>query len=314
MWRTPEFELFVAPAADRAEFWRVAMSLLIAGLVYMIGAALILFAFAHWVFELSIFPGSGSSEDALRTVLDMLTSIAERGATPVAIAMLWSTFLPLFLAVWAMARLHGRGLASLFGRRRGFRRYFYLAALAVLAINLPLLWLLGLGSTATLRVPPEIWLMHLLWFGPLLLLQITTEELLFRGYLQQQLGIRFRSPLMWMLIPSVLFGLCHLSGVAEGWFYVLWATAFGLVAADLTRITGNLGAAMGLHLAHNFVVVALIAGPERFDGVALFHLQQGVESPIPLQLLELSYLVVLWAAIRLWLLRARLHFRPPATI
>ena len=87
----------------------------------------------------------------------------------------------------------------------------------------------------------------LLWLPVALVavvLQTGAEELLFRGYLQSQLAARFRSQAIWLLIPSILFGFAHFGpglplNAALG--YVVFATLFGLMAADLTSRTGTIG-------------------------------------------------------------------------
>ncbi|WP_338153259.1 CPBP family intramembrane glutamic endopeptidase [Pseudophaeobacter leonis] len=53
------------------------------------------------------------------------------------------------------------------------------------------------------------------WLGLLplsllaVLVQVSAEEVVFRGYLQQALAARFKSPVIWLVAPSALFGLAH---------------------------------------------------------------------------------------------------------
>jgi membrane protease YdiL (CAAX protease family) len=107
-----------------------------------------------------------------------------------------------------------------------------------------------------------------------LLIQVGTEEIFFRGYLQQQLACLSQSRLAWMVIPSLMFGGLHYwngNGAAEGVIWAIWATALGIACADLTARTGNLGAAIGLHLMNNafaVMVVAIAGWP--VSGLALF--------------------------------------------
>ncbi len=51
---------------------------------------------------------------------------------------------------------------------------------------------------------------------------------------------------------------------------MLWATLFGLAAADLTARAGTLGPAIALHLVNNFNAIALAAPEGAFDGLALY--------------------------------------------
>ena len=77
-----------------------------------------------------------------------------------------------------------------------------------------------------------------------------------------------------MGIPSVLFGAGHYLngfGPADGVLYAFWATLLGLACADLTARTGNIGAAIGLHLSNNlftFIIVGEKGMPS--SGLALF--------------------------------------------
>ncbi len=107
-----------------------------------------------------------------------------------------------------------------------------------------------------------------------LLIQTGAEEMFYRGYIQQQLAARFDRPWVWMLAPNLLFAAAHWdngSTQAESWQYVIWALCFGLAASDLTARTGNLGAAIGIHLANNayaFLIFAERGSPD--SGLALF--------------------------------------------
>ena len=97
---------------------------------------------------------------------------------------------------------------------------------------------------------------------PALLVQTAAEEIAFRGFLMQGLAARFRSPLVWFLLPAFLFGLLHWngeSGVRNAWLMVAAATVIGLVLADVTVRTGDLSAAMGLHFANNVFAVLVLA-------------------------------------------------------
>ena len=130
--------------------------------------------------------------------------------------------------------------------------------------------------------PAEVEMAHSLfaWLGlfpvtlAVLLVQVGTEEVFFRGYLQQQFAAISRSPLAWMILPSVMFGGLHYwngHGPAEGALWAIWATGLGIACADLTARTGNIGAAIGLHMANNafaLLIVHIAGWPS--SGVALF--------------------------------------------
>lgn len=117
------------------------------------------------------------------------------------------------------------------------------------------------------------WLLFLAPAMLALLIQVSAEELVFRGYLQSQLAARFGNPVIWMGLPSILFALLHFGNAGTGghaWLIVIWAAAFGLVTADLTARSGTLGPAIALHFLNNFVAILLFAPAADFNGLALY--------------------------------------------
>ncbi|MBT9384109.1 CPBP family intramembrane metalloprotease [Pseudooceanicola sp. CBS1P-1] len=213
------------------------------------------------------------------------------------------------LALAGMVNMvHGRALHSLLGPwplalRQGLR-----VGLAGLALQ-TLLWILPmpeeLAPVRHLATPP--WLLLLPLAVPAVAVQIATEELLFRGYLQARLAQRFRSPWIWMAAPSILFGLLHFqaSEGANGPWFVASATLFGLVAADLTARSGTLGPALALHLVNNLLAILLVSFGDQLGGLALYHLPVASADPAlrPLMPLDLATTAVTWLAARLALRR-----------
>ena len=158
-------------------------------------------------------------------------------------------------------------------------------------------------------LPPLQWLLLLPLSLSVLLIQVTAEEVLFRGYLTQQLGARFASPLIWMGLPSALFALGHYApgvyGANAGWV-ALWAFAFGLAATDLTARSGTLGPAIALHLANNASAILILAPQGALSGLALFRLPFGPGDEAALGALlpaEFGTLLIGWLAARLALRR-----------
>ena len=141
------------------------------------------------------------------------------------------------------------------------------------------------------------------------LVQVSAEELLFRGYLQQQLAARFASPLAWMVVPSALFALGHYSPETAGdnaiWF-VLWAGIFGMLMADLTARTGTLGTAIAVHFVNNVIAMLFTAMPDNLSGLALYVMPfatsdaDAVAQWLPV---DFAIMVTSWLAVRLALRR-----------
>lgn len=166
--------------------------------------------------------------------------------------------------VKVLRRVHGRGFWSLIGPYRTAWLDLRKAAVAVGAILILVQVVLPWGAWGE---PSQVrslagWLMLLPLAVAAILIQVTTEEIVFRGYLQQQLACLSSSRWVWMAIPSLMFGFWHFwngNSIAEGVVYVFWATLLGIACADLTARTGTLGAAIGLHFATNFTAIMFIA-------------------------------------------------------
>lgn len=303
-WFTPAFESYIRPAHAYPSLWRTFLAMLVGFLVYVTGAFVVLYLFAFWVFEV-IDPSRAFELRVIRNAFQQ-TALPELsdGGTPEAMALMLATFIPIGLAVWVMVRLHRRGFRSLLGPRPGFLRNFAYAFAVVALFHLPFV---AYGAFVTgmpghsFKVPVSVWLFNLSWALPLILIQTSSEELVFRGYLQQQLAVRARNPLIWMLLPSLLFGLGHGNPDTplEAWRdYVIWATLFGLIAADLTRVTGSLAAAMGMHFANNAFVMLWVGTDDGFGGLALYWLPPDAIGPGPPIWAELVVLLLIWALTR----------------
>lgn len=290
----PEFAAYVAPARPRNQLWRL-----------VLGFALILGTYFAWMALMGLAVWALTGLDLLE---DRLSSIGE-GTDPTTMLALLATFIGGWIGVWLAARLiHGRGWRSLFGHPPRVLADFVLGMMAMLVIGG------GLALAAWPLLPPVLPALPLgLWLTVLplallgVLIQTGAEELVFRAYLQQQLAARFTSPLVWMGLPSVLFGLAHFAPDQAGdtvWLVVAATTLFGLIAADLTARSGTLGLAWGLHFANNVLAILVVSAMPGLDGLALWRLAPGAGDILrPLLLIDMALLVAVWAACRLWLRR-----------
>lgn len=196
---------------------------------------------------------------------------------------LWLTllnFLPLLLALALVLKtLHRRSLTGLLGpfqnALRDFRRVF---GAVVLLFAIVALLPFPTGVTPVQNMAFGAWAGLIPVSLGLIFLQTTTEELLFRGYMQSQLAAQFSSPAVWMLVPAVIFGLLHFEPATYGsnaFWLAGWAVLFGLAAADLTARSGNLGAAMALHFVNNISALMWTSMAGYWDGLALYVLPFG---------------------------------------
>lgn len=290
------FATYVAPARAYPQIWRLVLGLALIFGVYFLWMALM---------GLAVWLASGS--DGLETQLATIG----RGSDPWSMVALFSTFLGMAFGVWAAARfLHGRGWRSLFGRPPLVLRDFVLGVTMMTLVGggLGLLFLPFLPALEP-ATPLHLWLAFLPLALVGILVQTGAEELVFRAYLQQQLAARFASPLVWMLLPSALFGMAHYAPADMGlntWLVVAATGLFGLIAADLTARTGALGLAWGLHFTNNFLAILLVSAMAGLDGLALFHLpESSTEGNVlrALLLADMALMALVWAACRLWLRR-----------
>lgn len=251
---SPRFEAYIAPARVHSEIWRLLLGVVLLIAVYLVTSILVMATGRGFGLDPgAVFEGKGSAAET---------------------ALILLSFVGLVLGVALAARVfQQRGLSGLFGPDPvEFRLHFTIAATAVLTLAV-LVQAYGLAfSQPQSHLPLLTWLGWLPVSLTLILIQSASEELLFRGYLQSQLAARFRSPLVWWLLPSLLFGLLHYDPSGYGpnaWLVVADTALFGLVAADLTARTGNLGAAIGLHFVNNAMAILFIAPAGDMNGLAL---------------------------------------------
>ena len=142
-----------------------------------------------------------------------------------------------------------------------------------------------------------------------LLIQAGTEELLFRGYIQQALAARFSSPLVWMVLPSALFALGHYLPAEAGQNALpiaLWSGIFGVLMADLTARAGTLGPAIAVHLVNNVSALLIVSLPDTLSGLSLFTVPYSMSDAEALRgwlAIDFATMFVCWLAARLALRR-----------
>lgn len=260
-------EGFIAPAVAKPDPWRIGV-MLIGFEVILWGVYFIAYGIIGQL-PLNTFTRSLTEAQPL-PVLD-----AE--ATPIGTIVVFAGFgVMLFLFLKLLRKVHGRGLLSLLGPLdwvlQDFRRCFP-AVFALLLVGVILFPFAPWDSMIEIR-RPLVWII-LAPIGFLaILIQCATEEIVYRGYLQQQIGALTKNRAIYIGVPAVLFGLGHFwngYGLSDSILYVIWTTFLGLALGDLTARTGSLGAAIGVHTALNVTWTMLLGehgGPA--SGLALF--------------------------------------------
>jgi hypothetical protein len=85
------------------------------------------------------------------------------------------------------------------------------------------------------------------------------------------------------------------------WLMMAAVFVFALLAADLTAVTGNIGAAWSMHFVNNALAILLVATEGPLSGLALYvaPILPSSEEIRPLFYLDIATTVALWAVIRL---------------
>ncbi|MBB6409621.1 type II CAAX endopeptidase family protein [Mesorhizobium sangaii] len=198
-------------------------------------------------------------------------------ASPIGILTALASFAGIWIGLWiAMRWVHGEKLSALIGDSRHVSRSGFLKGLiAVLITSFLSEIMLYLLQPEIARGPISLssWLLFLIPIVTLTLLQTSSEEVLFRGYLLRGLASRFMSPFIWALLPALLFTSLHWSNSASAAInacVLASVAAFALLLTLVVYATGNLGAAFGAHLGNNLSGFLLISHQQSYNSFALF--------------------------------------------
>ena len=296
------FERYVAPARQNSESWIIRT--LVALVPILVGLLAILIGWLVWTalvmggaVGLELYRGHAWAE-AVDLLRQRFTS-----DHPGAIALMLATFLGIWPATWAAVRwLHRRSFWTLLSPE-GRMRWGELGAGLGLAL---LVWVVGILVALLLVGPPArssvsvgVWAGWLVPLALLVFAQASGEELIFRGYLLQQLAARWRSALVWGFLPAFLFGIAHLDPTRDAtmnFVYVSTTAVFGVIAALLVWRTGSLAAAMGLHAGNNFGAICLTGLEGVASGSQLWVYDEAVKQPLIMVDFVLMTLLLIWLA------------------
>jgi membrane protease YdiL (CAAX protease family) len=282
-------DILTERARPRAELWRTG-----SGIVILVAGTLILTAI--WVLAVPLFGLSGRG------------AAGPGGTAPGMIWILGSFLCPLAMLAVVMRGLHGRSLWSLVGPGGlAWQQFLRVLPVAGGVLALALLLPSPAGYEPVVNLPVSSWLVWLVPALALLVVQVGTEELVFRGYLQSQLAARVRSPLVWLVLPSVVFAVLHLDPAAGAnrWLVVAITGLFALSVADLTARAGTLGPAMAMHLVNNFGSLMLVGAQGPMQGLALYVMPLDMADTVlrPVLLVEALLITIAWLGARLALRR-----------
>jgi membrane protease YdiL (CAAX protease family) len=264
---TTPLDIYAAAGGERPGFWRmfVGIALIVAG--WLVWVVVIMSCFV----VIKIANGLG-----VREALDSL-SLFLNAESANSVLFKLSTFIGVWPAAWVVMKvLHGTPFGALLSPERRMRWGDFGRGL-LLAVGF---WALTLAFSVPVGGFPErstvefaTWTTIIVPLAVLVFFQASAEELIFRGYILQQLAVRWRSPLIWGALPAFLFGLAHYdngAALGAGWLYVTATLLFGLTAAALVWRTGSLAAAMGLHTGLNIFSLSGIGLEGVVEGTQLY--------------------------------------------
>ncbi|NIZ60331.1 CPBP family intramembrane metalloprotease domain-containing protein [Sedimentitalea sp. CY04] len=282
-------EALVTAARVRPQLWR-----LVLGLIVVIAVVILLSSLAHTIIG-NLFPGPWMAG-------------LQDGSNPAAMLVLLGGFGFAIVGVSVAARiLQKRSVFSITGPPRTAARQFAWVSLYLIALGGVLLLLppYQLGAPMVSNLPALTWLALLPLSLTVVLVQTGAEEILFRGYIQQGIAARFRHPLIWLMVPSVLFALGHYVPAEAGenaTLIAIWAGLFGFLMADLTARAGTLGPAIAVHFFNNIAALLLFASPTSLNSLALYLLpyeMSDAQALRPWLVVDFVMMGVCWLAARL---------------
>lgn len=183
----------------------------------------------------------------------------------------WTFYVPLAFSFVALASgvllsvklIHGRPLLSIITTRPNadYRRILK-GFMVFMVFNV-------IANAAAFLLEPSRFVIsldpaRLLWVAPIYaaftIIQTSSEELLFRGYLLQAFGRAVKNPLFAACISSALFMLVHINNpeMSNGFFITsAYYFAVGYWLCLLTLRDGGLELALGAHAANNLFILVM---------------------------------------------------------
>ncbi|MFT3724721.1 MAG: CPBP family intramembrane metalloprotease [Hyphomonadaceae bacterium] len=293
------FQQWVDKARPREQLWRTAVGIVIIAIAWFV-----------WTFGLLLVATAAGlvSQDAFMALFGAAQRPAGYTETVIVLLVALATIWGFAFGVWVVLKLlNKRPLGTLIA----WNKQFSLAQLCVGAAIAAGYLAISLGISVALGNAPRrsgleigTWLASLAPLALVIFTQAASEELVFRGYLPQQLAARFANPLVWGLAPSVAFGLMHAANApgspTYAAYYVAIATIMGLVMMAMVWRTGSLAAAMGFHWVNNLGALTFAGSDAGSSSLSLFvwspdELMRGASGELLLIGLLLAFVLSPWA-------------------
>ena len=130
-------------------------------------------------------------------------------------------------------------------------------------------------------------------------LQASFEEIFFRGYLMQAIGLITKKPVVPLIITTLIFGLIHFNNGKDFTMsitIVISALIIGLMLGIIVLGENGLETAMGVHIANNmYVALILNSSNSGLDGLPSLITAQSTDplSSIPLLILMTGIMIII---------------------
>lgn len=270
--RESRFAAYVEAARNgKNALWRIVLAVAIIVVVWVAASVVIIFAGAAIILARAEYWPFGVDE--MVEAFDYKALLAD----PIGVTAFLLSVASLWAGVWlALKIVHRRSIRDLFGvERRLYWPDFARSTIVTLVVGAVMAPLALLIDPTVMRGSLSLsnWLAAMPLLLVALFLQTSAEEIAFRGYLQQVFAARFAMPLVWLVLPAVLFTLLHWQDEAStamnlaGLFIIL---AFSLSMSWLLVASGNLAAAMGAHFGNNIGALMIMSYYPEFGAAALF--------------------------------------------
>lgn len=144
----------------------------------------------------------------------------------------------------------------------------------------------------------QTWIPMLFLYLIVFFVQVSTEEMVYRGYLSQFVYRFSKRAWLVLLIPSIIFSLPHYGNIQGGAGIMALApyAIMGIMFGWLAYRSGSLWMPIGAHLANNWFVTMFVGlSGENVQKISLFQTQSDVQSLYKLSLSMLVFAVLVIA-------------------
>ncbi len=204
------------------------------------------------------------NEGAYQNVLAAISQGKDINANLYLVLMISSFAIGMLALFLAIRWIHQRHIPSLFTSRKKFdwkRLFFAFWVWFLIAISLIALDYYLHPKDYIWNYKPFPFLVLVLISLILLPIQTSFEEVFFRGYLMQGVGILFRNKWLPFIFTSIVFGLLHAANPEVeklGPIVMIYYIGTGFLFGITTLVDEGLELSLGMHAANNIVAAVLV--------------------------------------------------------